>query len=167
LREEAFDARFGAEPVVSCGAMEWPIPDMPHALFVVELALELGGERSVNRYLLSQQEEHPLGPLRTLPATLLEIRTYELLRRHRRCITMENPGAVAAVGVEIAARSSACTVLADDNYEIVLPGETRTIEFELRHTYFAGRRRTRDARLQLEWFNAAGPVPLPVAPARD
>ncbi len=152
--------RFNGEESVLCGSIEWTVPECPHKLFVVDMVLELDGVTARNRYVLSQTAAHPMSPLRTLPgATLSVVETTPVDKRRRRT-TVRNDGLVAAVGVELSARSLSWTLMADQNYLVILPGEQATFEYEVLPTCSMGGRSSRGAKLQLDWFNSDTSLPI-------
>lgn len=154
-------ARLDGQESVACGEIDFDVPDAPHGLLLVELVMNTDDERNApvaNRYLLSQQAEHSLAPLRALPTARLTIVEHAAVDRRRRRLVLRNDGAVAAIGVELAARSAASVVMADRGSVVVLPGESVEIRYEVLGTFFGGGRRSRDARLRVEWFNADAPL---------
>lgn len=152
--------RFNGEESVLCGSIEWTVPECPRKLFVVDIVLELDGVTARNRYVLSQAAAHPMSPLRTLPgATLSVVETTPVDKRRRRT-TVRNDGLVAAVGVELSARSLSWTLMADQNYLVILPGEQATFEYEILPTYSMGGRSSRGAKLQLDWLNSDTSLPI-------
>jgi hypothetical protein len=160
LASSEYPVALTSEESIVAGRLHWTLPDMPHGLFVIDLSLETAGVSILNRYVLSQVCDHPLSPLRSLPTAAVAVTGTERLDRNRRRLKLRNDGPVAAVGVELAARSTASAVLADRNFLLLFPGETAAIDFELVHTYFSGARQSRDPRLQIEWFNGGPPLAL-------
>jgi hypothetical protein len=78
-----------------------------------------------HRYLLSQQEEHPLAPLLALPAAVLEAR-----RESPGRVFVRNAGATAALDVRLSCEVPNWALLTSGGSTVLLPGESRALEFE-------------------------------------
>lgn len=125
--------------------LDWTAPAALERLFVIELIWDDGHTPVMNRYLLSQQVNHPLQPLAGLPVARLSAR-----RTKPNQVTVRNSGAVVAVGVRVVPGSSEHALLTRNNHVCLFPGETETVEAEAISLidHFTS------PCLELEWFNS-------------
>ncbi|GMU22368.1 MAG: beta-mannosidase [Phycisphaerae bacterium] len=143
---------------IRVGTINWKIPSFAERLFVVELVWSDEAEAAVNRYLLSQEGEHFLAPLLSLPVATVEMKTDQ-----PGCIRLRNTSATAALGVRLRRCVPHQPPLGDINNVILFPGEEQTIPCRgVQHG------RTGDGPApRLEWLNDARlwpehlPAPVP------
>ncbi|NLG25738.1 MAG: hypothetical protein GX558_10310, partial [Clostridiales bacterium] len=99
------------------------LPELPGGLAVVDLCL-LAGDGTIayeNRLLFSQKEDQPFAALQALPAARLRC------ARQGDGATIANEGDAAALFAHLAAPEGDDPALCDDNFLILLPGESRSV----------------------------------------
>jgi beta-mannosidase len=135
--------------------IDWPAPDCPERLFVIELVWENDSGRIMNRYLLSQQAEHPFAPMLSLPPAKLTAEWAEADQ-----IRVRNDGPIAAIGVRVVPAVPDVALLTDMNSVILFPGESQSIKVKvLAVEGISGRGLQCDRpTLEMECFNAAARV---------
>jgi beta-mannosidase len=130
--------------------LDWAVPVCEQALFLVELVWERPGSAVRNRYLLSQQKEHPLAPLLKLPEPELSVRQHADGR-----VELLNTGKIAAISVRLVSLEPDCAILTCGQNIILLAGESLTNTYQ-QVSLDSNRRVT--ARMGVEAFNLACPL---------
>ncbi len=141
----------GVGPSLCVGRVSFQVPACPEELFLIEIEWDDDGRCVDNRYLLSQQHDHPLAPLAQLPPASVS--------RHLDApgqAAIRNDGPSPAVGVRLIPARPDLVLLADTGFLILLPGEKRVIGYEIiaLADASAASAPTANADLRVEWFNA-------------
>lgn len=141
----------GAGESIRAAAIDWSAPECSERLFVIDLVWEDSGREVSNRYLLSQQADHPLGPMLALPAAALTVE-----RAGDDVVTILNGDEIAALAVRLVGTVPDQAVLTDVNDLIVFPGESCMVRFAT----VAASADAEPTDLAVEWFNSAGGLPV-------
>jgi hypothetical protein len=136
----------GQDSGVAAVRIDWTVPDLAEKLFIVELVWQDGDDVTTNRYLLSQQPETPLSPMRDLATTRLTA------SRDGNQVFVRNDGGSAAIAVRVISDAARYALLTDHNNLILLPGEEATIAVETLAADWV-REDGRAPRVAVECFN--------------
>ncbi len=101
-------------------SLDWPVRACEERLFALHLCWNVASESIRRDVLFSQDEEHPLRPMLTLPAATL---AFEVREGEPHGWTAVNRGAIAAVGVRLFSRTPNMAGLVGDNHLLLMPGE--------------------------------------------
>jgi beta-mannosidase len=120
--ESSEQAVSGDGASIPASTVDWPVQAFDERLFVIELIWRDGDETVENRYLLSQNVEHPLMPLKQLPIASLKADWNE------GAVVVSNVDIIAAISVRAIPAECDKPLLTSGNNVILFPAESRSIQ---------------------------------------